>query len=243
MSLRSLNLTREDWQARRERERLRRIWAGMKTRCYNKSSTHYKWYGGQGVEVCDLWNNEGGFNNFYKWSLENGYRSNLSIDRIDPYGNYSPDNCRWADSITQRRNKKDTRYYELDGVKKPLGEWCETYDMSYGLVHGRLQRGWSLQEALTTPVRQRDRYLAVALRNGISESAYKTRVYHYGWSKERASTVPVRKRRTKASKRKTEKMTEKLTDIWSMLGDDEKERALTIVGLVAKAWGYTEKEE
>ena len=77
----------------------------MKSRCYNKNTRDYqKWYGCHGIVVCDEWKND--FKAFYDWSISHGYRDDLTIDRIDPYGDYCPDNCRWADLKTQANNKK-----------------------------------------------------------------------------------------------------------------------------------------
>lgn len=86
--------------------RLYRIWKRMKSRCYNKNTEDYKkWYGSKGVKVCDEWKND--FQAFYDWAMANGYSEELTIDRIDPYGNYEPDNCRWADAKTQQSNKRE----------------------------------------------------------------------------------------------------------------------------------------
>lgn len=85
--------------------RIYRIWKAMKNRCYNKNTRDYqKWYGSLGVTVCDEWKNN--FQAFYDWSMANGYNDTLTIDRIDPYGNYEPNNCRWADAKTQSTNKR-----------------------------------------------------------------------------------------------------------------------------------------
>ena len=82
--------------------RLYRIWISMKTRCYNPNFHAYKKYGGVGIEIYKKWRNN--FEEFYNWSISNGYKDNLSIDRINPNGNYEPDNCRWADRTIQSRN-------------------------------------------------------------------------------------------------------------------------------------------
>ena len=56
-----------------------------------------------GVKVCPEWNT---FEPFFKWAIENGYKDTLTIDRINPYGNYEPSNCRWATTKEQAINKR-----------------------------------------------------------------------------------------------------------------------------------------
>lgn len=92
-----------------ENERLYRMYHGMKARCYNKNSSTYKWYGAQGVKVCDEWLDD--FNTFAEWALANGYdktapRGQCTLDRINPYGNYEPSNCRWISISEQQCNKR-----------------------------------------------------------------------------------------------------------------------------------------
>lgn len=88
--------------------RLCRIWRNMKTRCYNKNSPNYKYYGEKGVLICDEWRNS--FSAFYDWSINNGYSDNLTIDRINPFGNYEPNNCRWVTYQEQATNQR--RHYK-----------------------------------------------------------------------------------------------------------------------------------
>ena len=78
----------------------------MKSRCYNKNKKNYKYYGGRGIKVCDEWLGKNGYNNFKKWALENGYKKELSIDKRNNDGNYSPDNCRWVNQRIQNINKR-----------------------------------------------------------------------------------------------------------------------------------------
>jgi hypothetical protein len=63
----------------------------------------YVWYGGKGVVVCSLWYEE--FLIFKKWALTTGYSKELTIDRVNTDGNYSPDNCRWVSMQIQTRNR------------------------------------------------------------------------------------------------------------------------------------------
>lgn len=107
--------------------RLYRIWHGMKQRCYNANSNNYNYYGGKGIKVCDDWFND--FNNFMNWALSAGYNDNLTIDRVDVFKDYCPENCRW---ITKEENSgrvtrgyrywcldvKNGRYLEFDNLSR-----------------------------------------------------------------------------------------------------------------------------
>ncbi len=79
-------------------------WRNMRDRCNRKSNQDYKYYGGKGIIVEDIWID---YLEFKKWSILNSYEpnKNLQIDRVDSNKNYSPDNCRWVDAKTNQRNR------------------------------------------------------------------------------------------------------------------------------------------
>lgn len=87
--------------------RLYRIWQAMKRRCDYEKNSNFKYYGGRGIAVCDEWQHD--FASFRDWALSNGYKEDLSIDRIDVNGNYCPENCRWVSMAEQQRNKRNNK--------------------------------------------------------------------------------------------------------------------------------------
>lgn len=134
----------------RKGTRLYRIYNAMKTRCYNGNFPAYKWYGGRGITICDEWKND--FKAFYDWALSNGYRDDLTIDRIDVNGNYEPKNCRWVDNYTQSNNRRNNHYINLFNETHTLKEWSDRFKISEKTVRDRLRRGWDIDKALITPV-------------------------------------------------------------------------------------------
>lgn len=90
--------------------RLYRIYSGMMTGCYNPRNRAFKWYGERGIAICTEWRNS--FKAFYDWAISNGYREDLSIDRIDPDGDYTPSNCRWVTMTIQNQNKSGRKRCE-----------------------------------------------------------------------------------------------------------------------------------
>lgn len=78
-------------------------WAHLKERCSNPNCKDWPDYGGRGISVCARWRDS-----FANFLADMGPRPSPqhSIDRIDVNGNYEPDNCRWADPLTQRRNRR-----------------------------------------------------------------------------------------------------------------------------------------
>ena len=75
--------------------------------------------------------------------------SKHTLDRIDNNKGYCQENCKWSTRLEQSWNKKSTIHKTLDGVTKPLAQWCNEYNIPYGKVSLRLKYGWILKDALT----------------------------------------------------------------------------------------------
>lgn len=127
--------------------RLYNIWCDMKARCYNKKVPKYQNYGERGVIVCDEWRNN--FMVFYDRSMSNGYKEDLTIDRINVNGNYEPSNCRWVNLKTQERNRTNNKNITIKYETHCLSEWCEILGLRYGTVVQRINvYNWSIERAL-----------------------------------------------------------------------------------------------
>lgn len=127
--------------------KLYRKWLSMIQRCCNPNCRIFKFYGAKGVAICDEWRSS--FEKFSEWAKSSGYVDGLTIDRIDVFKGYSPDNCRWATNKEQSLNRRNTKRYEIDGVSRTIGEWCESFDISPNMARARVRRGMSIMDALT----------------------------------------------------------------------------------------------
>ena len=76
----------------------------MKSRCLNPNVPKFQQYGAKSVTVCERW-----LNSFAAFLEDIGEKPHgLTLDRINPYGNYEPENCRWATWSEQAKNKRLT---------------------------------------------------------------------------------------------------------------------------------------
>ena len=129
-------------------------WVNMNQRCHQAAYRYYGEYGGRGITVCDDWRNS--FSSFLSDMGEKPSAAH-SIDRIDNNGNYCPENCRWATRHEQARNTRRNRLLTLNGETMCLAEWVDRVGIHQKTITGRLNRGWSDERALTTPVIHRHR--------------------------------------------------------------------------------------
>lgn len=127
-----------------------RVWRSMKARCENQSDHGFSDYGGRGISICIRWANS--FEAFY---ADMGPRpgKGYSIDRKDNDGNYEPGNCRWATAAEQQSNRRYVRQIEYEGQTVPLFTLAARFNLNRVVFLNRIRRGWSLQRALTQPVR------------------------------------------------------------------------------------------
>lgn len=131
-------------------KRIYNIWRTMRQRCSNPKCINYKNYGGKGISVCS---ELGDASKFADWAYSNGYSENMTIDRIDVNGNYTPDNCRWVTQKIQQNNRSNNRIIECRGEKHTLSEWAEITHISSHTIHARIKKlGWSVEKSLFTPV-------------------------------------------------------------------------------------------
>ena len=109
--------------------KIKRRFEYMKRRCYDLKYVGYKHYGGRGITVCDEWLTSP--DSFVEWALENGFKTELTIERIDVNKGYSPDDCTWIAPNLQYFNRTDsvtdlvakTRKCQKCQIIKPLTEF------------------------------------------------------------------------------------------------------------------------
>ena len=139
------------------------VWNEMRNRCQNPNDSSYHRYGEKGISVCDEWND---FRVFYPWAMESGYKEGLTLDRIDPSGNYEPSNCRWITQVEQQRNRGNNVKLEHEGKKLTIKEWCEKLDFPYTAAKSRYYRhlerfgSASFDDVFTKKVNFRNRRIA-----------------------------------------------------------------------------------
>jgi hypothetical protein len=128
-----------------------RSWRAMRTRCENPNHHAYSKYGGRGIKVCERWKD---YPNFL---ADMGRRPTLdhSLDRIDPDGNYEPNNCRWATSKQQINNRREEFHHHIEwqGERLTLSEAADRVGISNALMRWRIEN-WTVEKAMTQPKRK-----------------------------------------------------------------------------------------
>jgi len=123
-------------------------WVNMIQRCTNPKHKSFPRYGGRGIEVCERW-----FSSFENFLADMGVKpKSLEIDRTDNSKGYSPENCEWATRVQNANNRDVNHVITHAGRTQNIKEWAVEIGCSHQTIAYRLKHGWSVDDALTTPV-------------------------------------------------------------------------------------------
>lgn len=116
------------------------IWQAMRNRC----NRIHQDYSCRGITYDERWDS------FEKFYLDMGeVPEGMSIDRIDPNGNYEKQNCRWATQEQQANNKRTSVFIEWNGKKQTITQWAKELKMNPDKLRARKRYGWSLERMMT----------------------------------------------------------------------------------------------
>lgn len=193
----------------RTNHRFYNIWYNMIDRCYREECTHFVNYGGRGIQVCDRWRDYSNFRldlwDSYIKHCEDYGEKDTTLDRIDVDGNYSPENCRWATRKEQGRNKRNTL---IAPNGETLKDYCEKNNIDYRAVHNRLRYGWTMEKALSEPIKHMpykiilpngETLVEYCKRNNLNHTTICGRISR-GWTLEDAITKPIKHEHARKNK-------------------------------------------
>jgi len=176
------------------------VWLGMKNRCLNPREPGFVHYGGRGITICQDW-----IDSFMAFYQDMGKRPpRRSLDRIDNDGPYCKENCRWATNRTQANNTRANHLITANGITHTMAEWMDIVHLSRSVITDRLNRGWTPEDTLFTPVRHCSTALITFDGRAQSLSAWAREIdisialLHQrlqDWTVEEALTTPVGGRR------------------------------------------------
>ena len=126
-------------------------WQNIKHRCLNKRSKAYSQYGGRGIKICERW--IGSFENFISDMGERGEKD-LSIERINVNGDYEPENCKWATTKEQARNKTNSRKFKVFGNDYFLDDLAIEFNVHPGSFRNRIKNGETNEQAVINYLRR-----------------------------------------------------------------------------------------
>lgn len=142
-------------------------WKAMKQRTLNPKCRAYGNYGGRGIGICDEWLE---FEPFCEWSLENGWKKGLDLDRIDNDKGYSPENCRWTTRRNNVNNRRKTVLITVRNERRSLTEWAETIGCDRAMI--------------TYWIKSHDKDYAAGRIADALDNGYKRRNFSYGHTKK-----------------------------------------------------------
>lgn len=179
-----------------------RIWKCLRNRANNPNRKDSKYYYQKGIKVCPEWDS---FEQFY--SDMGNCPEGMTIDRINPNGDYCRENCRWATMQTQSENRGEfNKVFTYNGESRVLKDWARVFNIKYTTLYNRIYRsGKSFEEAI-----QIDPFNKLILYNNESHTlkewcelknmeynVVRTRLNKHKWTFEEAINTPKGSRRKK----------------------------------------------
>lgn len=125
-------------------------WKAMQSRCYCKSDDSYEKYGARGITVCDRWRGPKGLAQFLR-DMGPKPSPDHSVGRKNWKLGYSPGNCRWETALEQGERKQNSNMLTHGGKTQHMTAWTRELGLKPGSLRLRLNRGWSVHKALSTP--------------------------------------------------------------------------------------------
>ena len=180
------------------------LWMNIQQRCYNKKNKKYHIYGERGIAVCKEWLDD--FPTFYDWSITHGWKKGLLIDRINPNGNYEPNNCRFVTYKESANNQRNNIHINAFEETKSVSEWTqdERCKVACRTLYGRIFTcNWLPEIAITTLPGQNVKQLTIFgetknmndwvkdKRCQVSRAAFYSRIKN-GCDPEKALTTPAK---------------------------------------------------
>lgn len=136
------------------RTKIYRIYNWIRQRCTNKNYPEWHLYWWRGIK-CE-WNSFEEFrDDMYEHFIDHSNKfwwRNTSIDRIDNNGNYSKENCRWATTKEQSRNRRSNiMVWDIC-----LLDYCKLHNLKYVTVEWRINiHWWSIDDAISIKIKER----------------------------------------------------------------------------------------
>lgn len=190
------------------------VWMDIANRTNKNNKHHRSCYKENNIEMCNEWKIS--FRNFYNWALKNGYKyeklpnrfNKYTIDRIDPYKGYYPENCRWITIQEQQLHKTNNKIIEWQGKPYKLWELSDKYNIDREVLYNRLfVYNWTTERSLTQRVRPCTIFLEyngkpitldeIAKLSGITKTSVRKRLGK-GWTIDKIISTPPQNNMTKS---------------------------------------------